>query len=229
MQTKNLTHVKYVTGVSIFAALAYIVALVCNVIPPVAGFLSLDVKDAVISIAAFVYGPVAGVIIALIAALVELLTFSTTAWYGFVMNFASSAVFALTASLIYKFRRTINGALAGYFVAVVATTGVMLILNRFVTPIYLIKIVGVPEVGATATVLELLPGTLLPFNLAKSLLNASVALLLYKPVITALRRTGMVRGSKSGVGMSFNRNSVIILSTGIVALAAAIILLILVW
>ena len=130
MKNSSTQSIKYITGVALFAALAYVVALVCNIIPPVAGFLSLDVKDAVISIAGFVYGPVAAVVIALIAAFIELVTFSTTAWYGFVMNFASSAVFALVASLVYKLRRTINGALIGYFAAVVATTGVMLILNR---------------------------------------------------------------------------------------------------
>lgn len=229
MQTKTNSYVKYVCGVAIFSALAFVIAFFCNIIPPVAGFLSLDVKDAVISIAAFAYGPIAGILIALIAALLEFVTFSTTAWYGFIMNFASSAVFALTASLIYKLKRTINGALTGYFAAVIATTGVMLLLNRFVTPIYLTKIVGLPEVAALNTVYELLPGTLLPFNLAKSFLNAAVALFIYKPTITALRRAKMARGSKSGDGLTFNRNSVIILIAGAIALTAATILLIIAW
>ena len=107
---------KYI-GIAIFSALAFVVALVCNVIPPIAGFLSLDVKDAVIAIASFIYGPIAAVAISFIAALIELITFSTTGWYGFVMNFASSAVFSLTASLIYSRHRNINGALASFFAA----------------------------------------------------------------------------------------------------------------
>ena len=226
---QNKSYVKYVCGVAVFSALAYVVAFACNIIPPVAGFLSLDVKDAVISIAAFAYGPVAGILIALIAALLELVTFSTTAWYGFIMNFASSAVFALTASLIYKLKRTINGALAGYFASVVITTGIMLLLNRFVTPIYLTKIVGLPEAAALSTVFELLPGTLLPFNLAKAFLNAALALFMYKPVITALRRAGMAKGSRTKGGMTFNKNSVIILIAGTIALAAAVVLLIIAW
>ena len=90
-KTKTNQNVKYLTGAGVFAALAYVVALVCNIIPPVAGFLSLDVKDAVISIAGLVYGPLAAVVIAFIAAFVELVTFSTTAWYGFIMNFASES------------------------------------------------------------------------------------------------------------------------------------------
>ena len=215
----NKFDTKKLVGTAIFAATAYVVALVCNVIPPIAGFLSLDVKDAIIALAAFIYGPISGVLIAFIAAALELFTFSTTAWYGFIMNFASSAVFALTASLIYKFKRTLNGALVGFFSAVVATTGVMLILNTFVTPLYLTYFVGMPADKAGATVIELLPSVLLPFNFAKSLLNAASAMLLYKPVTTALARAGLVDGKR---GFTFNKSSIVILVIGGISLAAAI-------
>lgn len=217
----NKFDTKKLVGTAAFAALAYAVALVCNIIPPIAGFLSLDVKDAVIAVAAFIYGPISGVIIALIAAAVELFTFSTTAWYGFIMNFASSAVFALTASLIYKFKRTLNGALVGFFSAVVATTGIMLLLNTFVTPLYLTYFVGMPADKAGAMVIDLLPKVLLPFNFAKSLLNASVAMLLYKPITTALVRAGLASGKRS---FTFNKSSVLILTIGGVCLIASIVI-----
>ncbi len=223
MKSNTKFDTKKIVGTAIFAATAYVVALVCNVIPPIAGFLSLDVKDAVIAIAAFVYGPVSGVAIALIAAALELFTFSTTAWYGFIMNFASSAVFALTASLIYKFKRTLNGALIGFLAAVAMTTGVMLLLNTFVTPLYLTYFVGMPADGAGEMVRELLPSVLLPFNFAKALLNASCALLLYKPLISALSRAGLITGRTGG--FTFNKNSVIILIIGGVCLAASIVII----
>lgn len=215
----NKFDTKKLVGTAIFAATAYVVALVCNVIPPIAGFLSLDVKDAIIALAAFIYGPISGVVIALVAAAIELFTFSTTAWYGFIMNFASSAVFALTASLIYKFKRTLNGALVGFFSAVIATTGVMLLLNTFVTPLYLTYFVGMPADKAGAMVIDLLPSVLLPFNFAKSLLNAATAMLLYKPVTTALARAGLVEGKR---GFTFNKSSILILVVGGVSLVAAI-------
>lgn len=217
----NSFDTKKIVGTAIFAALAYVTALVCNVIPPIAGFLSLDVKDAVIALAAFIYGPISGVLIALFAAALELFTFSTTAWYGFIMNFASSAVFALTASTIYKFKRTLNGALIGFFSAVVATTGVMLLLNTFVTPLYLTYFVGMPAEAAGATVIQLLPSVLLPFNFAKSLLNAAGAMLLYKPVTTALARAGLVAGRR---GFSFNKSSIMILVVGGISLVASIVI-----
>ncbi len=224
----NKDNLNKVIGISIFSAFAFVVALVCNIIPPVAGFLSLDAKDAVISVAAFVYGPISGVIISLVAALLEFLTFSTTGWYGLVMNFASSAVFSLTAALIYKFRRNINGALIGYLSAIITTAGLMLLLNRFVTPVYLFEYLGImPKEAATEYVIGIIPTILLPFNLAKSMLNAAVAMLLYKPIVTALRKAKIASGSQNAV--KFNRSSVIILIVGAVVLAASITILLLIW
>lgn len=221
-KSKSHRDLERVIGISIFSALAFIIALICNIIPPIAGFLSLDVKDAVIAIAAFIYGPISGVVIAFIAAFIEFLTFSTTGWYGLVMNFVSSAVFSLTAALIYKRIRTINGAIISFLAAVVATTGVMLLLNNFVTPIYLTDFVGMPKNVATATVIDLLPKVLLPFNFAKSLLNASIAVMLYKPLLLALSKAKIIKHKE--INFKFNKNTVIILSVGGVCLVASVVI-----
>ena len=224
---KSSLYLEKIIGISIFSALAYVVALVCNVIPPIQGFLSLDVKDAVIAIAAFIYGPIAGVCIAFIAAFIEFLTFSTTAWYGLIMNFASSAVFTLTASLVYKKIRTVNGAIISFVAAVISTTGVMLLLNTFVTPIYLASpLVGMPKEAAYGMVKDLLPKVLLPFNLAKSLLNASIAIMLYKPVLSALSKARIIKTKSAS--LTFNKNTKIVLACGGVALRVAVIIFIII-
>ncbi len=207
---------------AVFSALAVVIALVCQVIPPVAGFLSLDIKDAVIAMASFIYGPLSAPIIAFVAAFIEAITFSTTGWYGFIMNFASSAVFSLTAALIYKKLRTLNGALFGFFSAVILTTGVMLILNTFVTPLYM-EYIGVPM--TRADVIAMIPKILMPFNFSKALLNSAVAMLLYKPLSVAMSRIGF--GDKK-MEFSFNRNSVIILIAGTLALAVSVTILLLI-
>ena len=220
---KSTASLEKVIGISIFSALAFVVAFVCNIIPPIAGFLSLDVKDAVIAIAAFIYGPVSGLIIAFIAAFIEFLTFSTTAWYGLIMNFASSAVFTLTASLIYKKIRTINGAIIAFTAAVIATTGVMLLLNSFVTPVYLTSpLVGMPKEAASSMVLDLLPRVLLPFNFAKSMLNASVAIMLYKPVLAALSKAKIIQTKSAS--LSFNKNTRLVLIIGSTALVVSVVI-----
>ena len=197
------------TGIAVFSALAFIVSFVFRL--PVM-FLTFDAKDAVIAIASFIYGPLSAPIMSLIAALLELVSISDTGVYGFIMNFASSAAFSLTASLIYKYRRNFVSSIIGLYSAVVATVAVMMLLNIFVTPYYM----GV----ATDAVVEMLPTVLLPFNFAKALMNASIAMLLYKPIVFALRRAHLISGPRAE-GTGFNRRSVITIIVGGVSLLLA--------
>ena len=215
MQNKNKTSIRLLTGIAIFSALAYVVAAVCQVIPQVAGFLTLDMKDAVISMAGLIYGPIAGPIIALIAALLEFATFSSTGWYGLVMNFVSSAVFSLVASAIYKMLKSFEGALLSFMLAIMSTTGAMLIMNIFVTPLYMRYMLGIEN----PDVISMLPTVLLPFNFAKTLLNASLALILYKPLISALRSARLVPAGAHKVGKG---NIILTVIIGIISMLIAI-------
>jgi hypothetical protein len=69
----------------------------------------------------------------------------------------------------------------------------------------------------------MLPGLLLPFNFAKSLMNSAIVMLLYKPLVTALKRLNIVKsqGGKSP-SMTFNKTTKIILILGAVGLALSI-------
>lgn len=193
---------------AMFAALAYGVTFIFRI--PVS-FLTFDAKDAVLTIAAFIYGPVSALIMSFIPAFIEFVTISSTGFWGFLMNFASSACFSFTASVIYKYRRAFNGAIIGLYASVIATTGVMMLLNILITPIYM----DVPR----AVVFDLLPKLLLPFNFAKALMNAAIALLIYKPVSIAMKRAGLIHGKMDA---KFNKQSVITLVVGAITLAAAI-------
>ena len=221
MKSARGKHTERIVGVAVFSALAVVVALICNVIPPVAGFLSFDVKDAVITTAALIWGPISAVAISFLAALIELLTFSTTGWYGFLMNFVSSAIFSLTASLIYTRKRTVNVALVAMFCAVITTTGAMLLMNIFVTPLYLAYI-GVPPEAASSQVMGMLPTVLLPFNFAKTLFNSAAVMLIYKPVTTALKRTGMRERDSE---LKLTRSTVTVLIAGGLSLILSLIIL----
>ena len=201
-------------GIAIFSALAFVVSLVVRF--PVQ-FLTFDAKDAVITIAAFVYGPLSAVIISFLAALIEMVTISTTGWYGFLMNFASSAVFSLTASLIYTKKRNLNGALISLYSAIGTTVGVMILLNIFITPLYF----GMPV--ASPMVMEMLPTLLLPFNFSKALMNSAFVMLLYKPLVTALKRLNIVKSQgEKAPSMTFNKTTKTILILGALGLVVSI-------
>ena len=214
----NKISTEKMAGIAIFSALAFVVSLVVRF--PVQ-FLTFDAKDAVITIAAFVYGPLSAVIISFLAALIEMITISTTGWYGFLMNFASSAVFSLTASLIYTKKRNLNGAIISLYSAIGATVGVMLLLNLLVTPLYL-QYVGAPITNAD--MVAMLPTLLLPFNFAKALMNSAIVMLLYKPTVMALKRLGLVKTHGGAAAMTFNRTTKIILALGAVGLVLSIVI-----
>lgn len=224
MEKKNrFLDTKTMVGIATFAALAFVATLMTSWIT-VAGFLSFDAKDAIITIAAFIYGPMSAVIISTIAALIEFFTisFSTTGWYGLIMNIASSVTFSLVASLIYNKKRDVNGAIIGFCSSIIATAGVMLLLNVFVTPFYLVWKFGMPIEAARSEVVTMLPMTLLPFNVMKALTNSAIAMLLYKPTLTALQRARII--DKKSTKTSFNRNSAIILIAGIICIVAAMVI-----
>ncbi|MBQ8380446.1 MAG: ECF transporter S component [Clostridia bacterium] len=213
---KKFFTVKEMAGIGVFAAFAFITTLICKLIPNVGGFLSIDAKDAVIAIASFVYGPVTAPIVSLIVAFIEFITISETGIWGLLMNFASSTAFSLTATLIYKYKKSFMGAIIGFGAAVVVTTAVMVGLNPLIVPLYS----GVSR----EVVVAMIPKLLLPFNFAKTLMNSAIAMLLYKPIINALRAAGFVK--KNDHKTEFNKTSVLTLAIGLAALLSAIVILI---
>ena len=168
------------TGVAMFAALAYLSMIVLR-IPDIGGFLTMDFKDVIITTSAMFFGPTSAVFIAVLVPLLEFITISGTGVYGLIMNVLSSLTFSLTASIIYKYKKTFWGAVVGLVSAVFAVTAVMMAANLVITPYYM----NMP----TEAVAALIPKLLLPFNLTKAIFNAAVTLILYKPLTSAMRRT----------------------------------------
>ena len=202
MQTKNRT--KQLAVLAMLSALAYVAVVVCRI--PVVLFLKYEPKDVIITLGGFLYGPLSAVAISVVTAFVEMFTISDTGIWGLLMNILSSCAFAGAASLIYHRRRTLVGAAIALLAGVVATTSVMLLWNYLITPIYM----KVPR----ETVAQLLIPAFLPFNLLKGTLNAALLMLLYQPVVTALRRARLVPPSstkKSGVVRTYVSVAVIAL------------------
>ena len=183
MSTKTITTLAMLSGI------AYVVMLVSKLLPTVNGFLDFAFKDVVICIGGFTFGPVAAAVMAIVVAFVEMITISTTGLIGFVMNVLATCGFCCTATFIYKKRHTMVGAVLGLGLGVVVLTVVMLLWNYFLTPIYQ----GLPR----EAVADMLVPIFLPFNLAKGGMNMAATLLLYKPVVTALRKAGLVASSQS--------------------------------
>ena len=178
---------QYIAVIAMFTALSFVSVLLTEVIPKVEGFLSYEPKDAIITIAGLMLGPGASVIMAFLVAFIEMVTISSTGPYGFLMNVISTTAFVLPPTIMYSKNRTKKNAVIGLLIGVVSMIIVMLLWNYIITPLYM-------HVDRSVVVGMMLP-VFLPFNLTKGGMNACIALLLYKPVVTALRRTNLIAPS----------------------------------
>lgn len=177
-------------SMAMLTAIAYVVMYISKLLPQVFGFLQFDLKDTAICIGGFVFGPLAAAIISIVVALVEMVTVSDTGIIGCIMNILATASFCCTAAFVYKRFHTKKGAVAGLALGVVALTAVMLLWNYLITPLYMPNF-------TRGDIAKLLPTVFLPFNLVKGGLNMAVILLLYKPVVTALRKAHLIPESQS--------------------------------
>ena len=216
MTNKTTGRVKALSAMAMLTALA-VAADIFLRIPNIGGFLTYEPKDVILTIGAFVFGTIPGLLMALVVCTVEMITVSSTGPIGLLMNFLASAVFVGVASVIYHRKKTIARAIIGLVAASVSMIAVMLLWNYIMTPIFM----GVPR----QAVLEMFVPLLIPFNALKSGLNAAVVLLLYKPVVTALRKSRLVPQRESNDGENKKTNTVILAIVS--ALAVATLLLVL--
>ncbi len=201
---------------ALFSAIAFIFVFVFR-ISGIGGFLTFDAKDAIMTLCGLFFGPVYGLITVVIATVLEAVTISTTGPWGLLMNFLSSAAFVVSASVIYKYVHKMKGAIIGLCTSVAVMTVVMVIANIIITPIYM-------HVDRSA-VISLLPKLLIPFNLTKSVFNAAIVLLLYKPLSTALKKARVLESSEDAV-YRLNAKTIVTITVAVVLIVTSVLVLI---
>lgn len=176
---------KKLATLAMLAAAAYMLVFFIRIpIVAILPFLKYEPKDVAVTIGGFLFGPLSSFLISLVVSLVEMVTISDTGPIGGLMNLLSTCSFACTAALIYKKKRSLTGAILGLTAGTIAMCCVMLLWNWLITPMYM-------QVSRQAIEALLLPG-FLPFNLLKAALNSILTMALYKPLTTALRKTGLL-------------------------------------
>lgn len=189
-QKKSKYGVKEIACIGMFCALAFAVMALSKLIPiNIAGFLSFDFKDVIIAICGFIFGPIPAVVVSVIVSLIEMVTISTTGPIGLLMNVLSTCAFVIPAALFYRAKRKFSSAVIGLVLGILCMAIVMILWNWLITPLYM----GVPR----EQVVSMLLPVFLPFNLIKGAINAAVTLLIYNPIVTALRKANLVPKSSS--------------------------------
>lgn len=184
--------VKKMVLLAMLAAVSYMLVTLVRI--PVVLFLKYEPKDVVVTIGGFLFGPMASFVISAIVSLLEMVTISETGPIGCIMNLLSTCSFACTAAYIYKRKHTLSGAVAGLVTGSIVMVAAMMLWNWLITPLYM----G----GDREAVEALLLPAFLPFNSLKAGLNTALVLMLYKPLVTALRKIGLVQSGSTGSGKS---------------------------
>jgi len=193
--------VRTVAVIGVFSALSFILFLLEFPVPFAPAFYKLDFSEIPVLIGGFAVGPAAGVMIEFIKITLKLLIKGTnTAFIGDLANFVVGCAFILPATIIYRFRRTRKTA----FVSCAVGTAAITLFGTFFNAIYLLpafsKFYGMPLETIIAMGTEINAGiegvysfvflAVAPLNLIKGLAVSVVTLLLYKPLMKALRRIG---------------------------------------
>ncbi len=166
----------------VLMALLTAISLILLVVPflrmpliPAAPYLVYDAMDIPILIGGFWLGPVAGLIITLVGALIQGVALNIEGGiYGILMHMLATGAFVTTASLIYRRRKTPTNMIIGLICGTLAMTLIMIPANLIVTPLFL----GYPVSAVRALILPVI----IPFNLLKAGINSVATLLIYLPI-----------------------------------------------
>jgi riboflavin transporter FmnP len=174
-KTNKLVRIAVLSALSIV-----LVMLIRFPIIPSAHFLEYEPGDVPMLVAAFMYGPVAGLVMTVIVSVVQAFTVSAASgWVGMVMHIISTGALVVISGIIYKKFHTFKGAFAALAAGSISMVLVMIPMNLFFT----VRFYGVPYDAVVA----MLPTAILPFNIIKSLANSLIVILVYKPLSRFLK------------------------------------------
>ena len=211
------TRTKYLVNIALLSAMAYVIMVFGRI--PVVMFLRYDPKDVIIVIGGLIYGPLAAFMISLVVSFVEMIMVSDTGWIGFWMNLLSTCSFACTAAYLYKRSQKLSGAIIGLICGGLMAVAVMLLWNYLLTPIFM----NLPR----EVVVPLLWSAFLPFNLLKSGINGALTMLIYKPVVRALRKGNLIPPSTASPAPGKTRHIGVILIAACVLITCLVIVFVL--
>ncbi len=200
--------IKRVTIIGMLCAVAYIVMLACRI--PIVLFLKYEPKDVIITLGGLIWGPAVAVLTSVIVSFVEMVTVSDNGIYGMIMNIVSTCSFAIVVSLIYKKKRTIMGAILGLIAGCISVVTIMTLWNIIIVPLYMKTPVEI--------IMPMIPTVFIPFNLLKAGLNTGFVLLLYKPLTTALKKSGLITEKVKPQ----KNNSIVIFLTSVVLIGICV-------
>lgn len=176
---KKFTVKSFVT-IGMLSSLAFVLMLIKFPIPPFPPYLTVDFSDIPALIAAFMFGPVAAILVELFKNILDYIFIGSEAGLpiGNLANFAAGIAFVLPTYYVYMRLKKTRGLIASLVVGTLFMAVFMSVLNYIaVLPAY-IALLGWDPMSTTA-LRQLVVTAVLPFNIVKGIIIAIVFLLIY--------------------------------------------------
>ena len=180
---------RIIAGCGMLTAVAAVLQFIEISIPFIPSFIKLDFSDLPELIGAFAYGPLAGVVIALLKNIIHL-AFSQSGYIGELSNFILGAVFSGVAGLVYMKNKTMKGALIGGVVGAVCMALLSFPSNLFI--VYPFYYNFMPKEAVLKAYQLIVPSMKsieqsllvfnLPFTLIKGIFCVIISMFIYKPL-----------------------------------------------
>lgn len=181
----NAWSTRQLVTMALLCAIGVLLSFVEFPLLPGVTWLKYDASAMPALVCGFAYGPGAGLAVGVVGAIIHGILMAD--FTGALMNILVVIGFVAPAALVYGRRRTFPGAMAGLGLSIVGAIVMAIIGNLLLTPSWL----GVPLDAVVALIIPVL----IPFNLAKALINAVLTLVVYKSVSNLITpRKDQVKG-----------------------------------
>jgi riboflavin transporter FmnP len=192
---KSKISVRTLVMLALLSAISVVLTFFSFNLPFMPSFLKLDFSDFPSLLAAFTFGPLAGVVVEFVKNAVAAMS-STSGGIGELANFVMGGALAFTAGIIYKKHRTMKGAVVSLIIGTVVMSLAACVMNYFVLfPMYS-AFMPLEQIIASAsafvpiirTKLHVMAFTIFPFNLIKGAAISVITFLFYKRLRPFLKK-----------------------------------------
>lgn len=192
MKNKNNQMKMMILLIGIAIILGYLIRLPLF---PSMPFIKYDPTDVSILIGTFLFGPISGLLLSAIAALIQGFTINSGGGIiEMLMHFIASASYVIVAGNIYKRKNTRKGVLLGLSFGSIAMIICMIMWNVFFMPVFL----GIP----TEEIVSLILPIILPSYFFKAVIDIVLTYVCYICVEKALSLEIDLREDKAEISMS---------------------------
>lgn len=174
---------KKMVAIALFASIAVVLMWFPKFpLVPAAPYMTFDFSDVPILIGSFALGPVAGILMTTIKNLIYFITRSRSGLVGTFMNWSTTLLFVVPASLIYhKVKKSKGVAFLGMVVGTILFTIGSVYLNIYVA----LPIWGIPAESVSG----LVKTAVIPFNLLRGAISTLMTMLLYRRVSDLINKS----------------------------------------